>query len=218
MPHGYHFYKRTTFDAAVKRPVKKSNLELSARKQAAGITGGYHEITYLLPKDEEVLAGGNYYPNYELPYRGYIWLTSDYAILEIRSEIVHRLGKVLNKLDGISIARLAIPNLNAIYSKLPPKVEISTQHPDLPDRSRITVRGRDIDRNARNREELRDGRLKHVEFLLNGRPALVYDGATVMLRNAFEPEIGAAMALEIWQLYLADSAEVWRPKRPRRRR
>jgi len=165
-----------------------------------------------------VRAGGHYFGSYELPYRGYVWLVPGHAILEIRSEVVHRFAKALNRLDGVNITRLMIPDLKSVYETLPQKVEISTQHPDDPDRTRITVRGRNIDRSARNREELRDGRLKHVEFLLNGRPSLVYDGATIMLRNAFEPEVGAAVAWEIWRTYLTASAEPWSPRRRRGRR
>jgi hypothetical protein len=212
LPHGYHVYRYSEFNLAAEGTwaTADQTLTVGARQSEPVFTGGWHELLYRLPRQQEIDAGGQTFGEYALRYPGHLWLAPGFALLEIRSEVVHGLAEVLQN-AGAPLTRLVLPTLRAIYDDLPtPKQAIRTHHSDSSNRLSIAVRGADIDADQRNLDELNSGRLAEVEFTFNGRATVLYATGTMLLRGTYPDGLAAASeAWEIWRTYCAGRAVPW---------
>ena len=223
MPRGYHVYSCDEFDLPDGWQSPTGDVVVGEPEELRGILTLAHPVSYFQPKNQRIRVGGieewTFYNRFDRQLDGMIWLSDEYAFLEVTEPPVHTIGRVLGAQDGVDWNRLVIPDLKRADARLPSKTGRGLEDPANPNRRNVWHFGDDVARDRTNSEELEHSHLNFVQFGQSGQTARAFDSATLLLYGYYDvPEEAAADAALLWDTYLAQHAAAWTHGWRKRRR
>ncbi len=203
MPHGYHFYARHTFEIDPGQAVTIGDVKIQTARIDAPFQS-WHPIRYYVDRDRPVRVEGRDFDSHQVPHDGAIWVGEAFVMIEVKSDVVHRLATALNAHALLDIGRLVVPDFKAADQTLASRTGRGTHHPANPARSSVASWGLNIDDDETNRREFERGESRWVQFRDNGQTIVAYDTASLLLRAKYDSDIEAARhAWWIWNAHFA---------------